>query len=91
MSLSTAQLRQTSAELNEDLRISGLAPEQICTALHISQPELDAVLSLSGESPTAVWRVRDYLEEKIRQQGKTPCPYSALKHNFYYPYRRDWT
>jgi hypothetical protein len=35
----------------------------------------------------AVWRLSDYLEDKIKEQGKDPYPYSILKTNIWYRYK----
>ncbi len=86
MSLNAQQLKQTSIELNENLRISGLTRETVCVELGISNRKLQAVLDMTGEDPTTVWRVRDYLVRKIEEQGKEPIPFSALKVNIWYQY-----
>ncbi len=86
MSLNRAQLKQTSIELNENLRVSGLTPEAVRADLGLSARELDAVLHMTDENPTAVWRVRDYLEKKILEQDKEPYPYSSLITNIWYRY-----
>lgn len=86
MSLNATQRKKTSEELKENLRISGLTPEDICTALDLSAQELHAVLALESEQPTDVWRVRDHMERVILAQGKEPYPYSSLVTNIWYRY-----
>ena len=86
MSLNARQLRDTSIELNENLKISELNRETVCADLKISDRELQAVLDMTGENPTTVWRVRDYLVKKIEESGKRPMPFSALKTNIWYRY-----
>ncbi len=87
--LSEKQLRQTSVEMNENLQISGLTKETVCADLNISSGALNAVLAMSHEDPTTVWRVRDYLVKKIEEQGKEPMRFSALKRNIWYRYDQN--
>ncbi|WNY25212.1 DUF2316 family protein [Methanolapillus millepedarum] len=84
--LTVAQTKQTSIELKENYRISELTPEVICADLRINDRELNKVLEMVNPDPTTVWRVRDYMERKIKEQGKTPAPYSALITNIWYRY-----
>lgn len=95
MSLTTAQKQQQSIELKENFRILGYEPEVIQKALRLSKEELEITLNmgLNGlrlENPTTVWRLRDYMDEKIIAQGKTPVPYSVGSRNIYFPYIKDW-
>lgn len=85
--LSAKQLRNTSTELHQNHELSGLSLETIRSDLGFSQRELEAAFELTpGNSPTNVWKLRDYLERKVKEQGKNPVPFSALKVNIYYPY-----
>ena len=88
MSLTGAQRIQTSKELKENYRIAGLAPETVCAGLHFSEQQLEDALNLAPATDgETVWRLRDYLEEKIKAQGKEPYPYSVLRNNIYYRYK----
>ncbi|TLG71807.1 DUF2316 family protein [Culicoidibacter larvae] len=87
MSLNANQLLETSRELQINLEISGLSLAELEAVLGIKQTELEAIIEMTDiVSPTNVWRVRDYLEKVILEQGKQPHPYSALKQNIYFPY-----
>ena len=91
MSLNTEQKKQTSIELYENYRISELASEKIQADLGLDARELEKTLNVGlGVDPTTVWRLRDYMEDKIKEQGKTPYPYSILIENIYFPYEKDW-
>ena len=91
MSLNTEQKKQTSIELYENYRISELAFEKIQADLGLDARELEKTLNVGlGVDPTTVWRLRDYMEDKIKEQGKTPYPYSILIENIYFPYKKDW-
>ena len=91
MSLTSTQKKQSSVELHENFKILGYSAEKICTDLKLSQRALTNTLDIGFMTdPVSVWRLRDYMEEKILEQGKIPKPYSILNHNIYYPYNRDW-
>ena len=91
MSLTTEQKKQTSIELHENYKISGLSPEEIQADLGLNTDQLTNTLNLKSiTDPTTVWRLRDYMEDKITEQGKTPYPYSILTVNLYFPYKKDW-
>jgi hypothetical protein len=87
MSLNTKQRKQTSKEIKANYQISGLTPEAIQADLGFSVTQLEETLNLGPASHgEAVWRLRDYLEDKIKEQGKEPYPYSILKTNIWYRY-----
>ncbi|MEM5012547.1 DUF2316 family protein [Niallia taxi] len=88
MSLNSAQRQQTSIELKVNRDISGLTGEKIQADLGFSGELLEETLNVgSGTHGEAVWRLRDYLEDKIKEQGKEPHPYSILKTNIWYKYK----
>lgn len=86
--LTQDEKKRTGQELRKNYEISELTPEQIQMDLGISKRELTAILNIEHctADPTNVWRVRDYMEEKINENGKVPFPYSKLNNNIYYPY-----
>lgn len=88
MSLNAAQREQTSKELKVNYQISGLTPQDIEADLSLSRRQLEETLKLGLESDgETVWRLRDYLEERIKEQGKEPFPYSILRNNIWYRYK----
>ncbi|WP_057915933.1 DUF2316 family protein [Peribacillus muralis] len=88
MSLNHAQRKQTSEELKVNYEISGLTSEDIQADLGFSVKQLEETLNIGPSSQgEAVWMLRDYLEEKIKEQGKEPHPYSILKTNIWYRYK----
>ncbi len=89
--LNAQQKRQNSVELKENFRILGFAPERIQADLGLSEKELQVTLDVGPrENATNVWRLRDYMEDKIKEQGKTPHPYTILTNNIYFPYTKTW-
>lgn len=88
MSLNSAEREQTSKELKANYEISGLPPEDIQADLGLSPHQLEETLNLGPTSyGETVWRLRYYLEEKIKEQGKEPYPYSILRTNIFYRYK----
>ena len=91
MSLNAEQKRQTSIELKENYRILDFDAEVIQEDLRISNEQLRVILNVGPSvDPTNVWRLRDYMDEKIIEQGKTPVSYSIGSENIYFPYVKDW-
>ncbi len=91
MSLNAMERTQTSSELIKNYEISGLTKEIIQTNLGFSESRLENTFQVKGvEDPTDVWILKDYLEEAIIEQGKKPYPYSKLKKNIYFPYKKYW-
>lgn len=87
MSLTASEMKQTSIELKKNLEISGLGFSDIQNALGFDRSKFESVINLSAvNDPTDVWRLRDYLEKKILEQGKKPYPYSKLKVNIWFQY-----
>lgn len=87
MSLTAEQKEQTSRELKENYRISGLKPDEIEVVLGFDTEQLQELLNLyPTPNPTNVWRLRDYMEEVIKEKGKQPYPYTSLRENIWYRY-----
>jgi len=87
MSLTVKQFEQTRIEMAKNFEIAGLTPEMIQTDLGLNTQDFKNALEVTPRhNPTNVWKLRDYLEKKIREQGKEPCPFTVLTKNIYYPY-----
>ncbi len=87
MSLTAKEQKQTSIELKKNLAISGLDVSTIMADLNFDKKTFESVLNLSEvHDPTNVWRLRDYMEKKIKEQGKTSYPYSKLIQNIWFRY-----
>ncbi|MDQ7093622.1 DUF2316 family protein [Desulfosporosinus sp. PR] len=87
MSLNAKQFEQTRIKMAANFEISGLLPETIQADLGFSAQDFKSALEvLPRYSPTNVWKLRDYLEKKILEQGKNLYPFTVLKNNIYYQY-----
>lgn len=78
MSLDADQRARTAAELDANLTLSGLTPEQLASRTGLSTARTEAVLRMEGAHPVDVWLVRDALETAARESGERPVPYSVL-------------
>jgi hypothetical protein len=84
MTLNIKERKITSEELKKNLQISGATPKEIQFSLDMNQEELQVTLTLAPNSdPRAVYRLRDYIDERIRELGKKPYPYSLINRPFY--------
>lgn len=91
MSLSTREIEQTRIEMAKNFEILEMSPEAIEEALGFSSLDFKNALEVAPRyNPTNVWKLRDYMEEKIKEQGKVPYPFSILTKNIYYPYEKTW-
>jgi len=91
MSLNTREIEQTRIEMAKNFEILGMSPEAVADELGFSSLDFKNALEVVPYyNPTNVWKLRDYLEEKIEEQSKPFCPFSILTKNIYYPYTKTW-
>ncbi len=91
--LTKEQTINTRKELQENYKRLGEKEEVVLEALQISADELKAVLNMDNPSPGNVWKVRDYLEDKLREKGISMMPFSRLADhsaNRWYSYDTPW-
>ncbi|MHC5248613.1 DUF2316 family protein [Enterococcus sp. LJL90] len=81
MSLNPLERRRTKKEFVENIKLTGLSESEIAADLQISVTTLQSLLMLKPKAIEDVWILRNYLLEKVRAQGKTPVPFTALKGN----------
>ncbi|MFT8424201.1 MAG: DUF2316 family protein [Liquorilactobacillus sp.] len=86
MSLSPQQIINTINELQENFNRSGLTKQQISTDLNISSTKLEHLLTLTQNSISDPWILRNYLIEKVRENGREPIPFTSLVGD----YHRYW-
>ncbi len=80
------ELKANFSLLNQDIRIT---LDDLC----ISEEELNDVLEMKSENPGYVWMVRDYLEDKLKENDIEMCPFSKLadyKSNKWFKYEHPW-
>ncbi|MBM7571851.1 DUF2316 family protein [Aquibacillus albus] len=77
MSLNREQRKHVGKELRDNFELSGLTPEVIQADLAFSHEQFEETIKLGPTSDEeAVSRLRNYLEEKLKEQGKEPSSYS---------------
>ena len=85
--LNTAhELQENFSRLNSDL-------PTILNDLQISEEELNQILNMDNPELGHVWMVRDYLEDKLKEQGTEVYPFSRLADhsaNRWFPYDTPW-
>ena len=83
----------TRNELQENYRRLNTAQDQMLEDLQMSDDELYAVLNMDHPYPGDVWKVRDYLEDKLKEKGIEMMPWTRLadhRANHWYPYDTPW-
>lgn len=79
MSLTLQQKNDTKRELQENLEKSGLTVRQVADALDTSEAYIRQLLRLEPVSHDHTWILRNYLYEKVKEAGKTPTEFTALR------------
>ena len=83
----------TAHELQENFRRLNSDLPTILNDLQISEEELNQILNMDNLEPGHVWMVRDYLEDKLKEQGTEVYPFSKLADhsvNHWFPYETPW-
>ncbi|MRH43319.1 DUF2316 family protein [Aquibacillus halophilus] len=76
MSLTPEQKNHVGKELLDNFKLSGLTPEVIQADLAFSHEQFEETIKLGPTSDeAAVATLRNYLEEKLKEQGKEPSSY----------------
>ncbi|MCM2415947.1 DUF2316 family protein [Streptomyces sp. RKAG290] len=79
MSLNTAERLRTSAELKNNLALSGLTLHEVAEDLRFTPERLQSTLEAGTTAdPVDVWQLRDYLDQALRDAGGQPASCSAL-------------
>lgn len=91
MSLNLKQKQITAHELQINFHNLVIDKEQILNDLKFTSEQLEFALKVSGRTNGYdVWKLRDYLEEKLQEQGREVYPFSILKQNIWFPYQKTW-
>ncbi|MDL4839461.1 DUF2316 family protein [Aquibacillus rhizosphaerae] len=77
MSFNPEQQNHVGKELRDNFKLSGLTPEVIQADLAFSHEQFEETIKLGPTSDEhAIEQLRNYLVEKLREQGKEPSSYS---------------
>ena len=93
--LTMREKRITAKELQENYAKLNSEKSQILKDLQFSEEQLEDALAVCKKriaSPSDIWKLRDYLEEKLTGQGKTVTSFSVLipSRNHWYSYQKTW-
>lgn len=91
--LTPNKITSTHKELQENLKRLGYPTEQICIETELTPKDLMATIQVADAKPSNVWKLRDYLDDKLTQEGISPYPWTALANhtaNRWYPYDTPW-
>ncbi|EET62900.1 hypothetical protein BRYFOR_05251 [Marvinbryantia formatexigens DSM 14469] len=91
--LTPMQKRNTARELQENYRRLDMDLASVLADLGISEAEFKRVLAMDHPDPAQVWMVRDYLEDKLKEQGTEMYPFSRLADhsaNKWFFYETPW-
>ena len=93
MSLTILQKKATAKELQENYRRLGYPLSRMLADLEFTEGQLEDVLAMRYPNPGDVWKLRDYLVEKLSLEGKECYPFTALANpaaNRWFSYRKTW-
>lgn len=79
MTLNPTERRRTSEELKRNLAVSGLTRAEAAVDLQFTPERLQSALDVADTAdPVDIGQLRDYLEQAVRDGGRTPVGYSVL-------------
>lgn len=93
MSLSIMQKKATAKELQENYKILGYSIGKILHDLCFTEEQFQRTLRVKNANPSDVWKLRDYLLDKLKAEEKTAYPFSALADpsaNKWFTYQKTW-
>lgn len=91
--LTPLQTIRTRNELQENYKRLGEPEDEVLKDVRISREELHNVLNMTHPYPGNVWKVRDYLEDRLTEKGIAMKPWSRLADhsaNHWYSYDTPW-
>ncbi|WP_429970832.1 DUF2316 family protein [Fructilactobacillus sp. Tb1] len=78
MSLNPTEQANTKRELRENFDLAKVTAEQAARDLDTTVTHFEDVLQLDSTRIEEPWIIKQYLNDKIVEQGKEPVPYSKL-------------
>ncbi|NLZ46772.1 MAG: DUF2316 family protein [Clostridiales bacterium] len=82
MSLNFRERVNTSNELRQNLVLSHLTIENVAVDLNTSVQQINQILELDHVAPEDPWILKEYLSNKLQNQGIIDYPYSKLVGDF---------
>lgn len=91
--LTPLQTIKTRNELQENYKRLDEPEKKVLNDLQMPEEELQKVLCMTNPYPGDVWKVRDYLEDKLKEKGIPMKRWSRLADhsaNHWYSYDTPW-
>lgn len=89
--LTIQQKQITASELKTNYKQLKIDHETILNDLLFTEEQFHHALNVTEETNGYdVWKLRDYLVDKLQEQGLTVYPFSILKTNRWYRYKKTW-
>lgn len=90
--LTSQEIKQTSKELKEHYALLNADEEKILKDLIFTKEQLESVLQMKNPNPEDVWKLRDYLEDRLRQKDLYISEFTVLRpgRNHWYFYDKTW-
>ena len=85
--------KATAKELQENYEILGYSTEKVLHDLCFTEEQLQRTLWMKNVNSSDVWKLRDYLLDKLKVEGKTAYSFSALADpsaNKWFTYQKTW-
>ncbi len=91
MSLTASQKITVSNELKENYAKYDFDEQKVLADLKFTKEQLENTFKVNDLSqPVDVWKLKDYIDEKLEDNGITPIPSSVMKNNIWFPYKKSW-
>ncbi len=91
MSVTTKKILVVSKELYMHVELLGYSKNKIMSDLKFTNEQFYNTLEVNKYSkPVDVRILKDYLDEKLLLECKTPKPSVILKENINFPYKKYW-
>lgn len=81
------QAAKTSRELKRNFEMIRISKQKVLDDLQFTEDQLNEALDVFLAQPSDVWKLRDYIEEKL---GNECIPFSILKNNVWHKYEKTW-
>lgn len=91
--LNRKETENTRIELQENYRRLEYSQQKVADDLRISTDELEDILEMESPNPAYVWMLREYLEDKLKEENIEMMPFTKLADpsvNRWYPYETPW-
>lgn len=87
MSAAAERFEITKEEMTINYDILGADSQTIQADLGFTKEEFGRALAVTpGFDPANVWKLRDYLERRIKEQGKKPISFTVLTKKAHHPF-----